>query len=659
MNIHIKNYNGIKEINYDVVDGKINYLFGISGSGKSSIASALTKNENSKHIKVGTTIDDVVVSVDGENVIYSDYSMFDSKYMEDILIYKQNEEDVYDILFGDGGKIAQCKQDYLNEINFLLPLKEEIILKKGYIDSLIKDLKIGYVRNGKEYRSGCLIKTMAENAQLTPRFKNATIYNSAQIKWLDDGKKMGPYLEGKCPFCGKGISDKLRNKLDELAIFDAKTYEKINSKTGIFTDLNLMMPDWNKKRDVVRFNNKIKKYFNINNELDELRHYIGYLDNFDFNVGIIKTIKPSNDLKELFPEIYNAFIEFNMKIKSIKRKIGNLKTETDRLISENLKSINEKLELIGIPYKFIKKSMNENTKKATFVIKHKDQKEDSDMTESLSYGEKNIIGLLLFLLANNNKKVLIIDDPASSFDEYRRKVIFDYIYLLHKGNTILVLSHDHVFAKFATFHRHNSMKKVQTSQSTSTLEKSYALNTGSINYLENYEDCILHNIEVNDFNSLQGCILNELKNMGTEMNYRVALNLRLFYESIGKSKSNIVYGYLSAIIHKSGYDKIQEMLSYANKTESDILKVIKNDTDIVFSPLQGEYLDNISLESFSTFEKNIYCRELINTRVKKERVVKDELSNIVHLNSAYAICLNPYKFNYFSKYVYEFIQNHL
>ena len=60
------------------------------------------------------------------------------------------------------------------------------------------------------------------------------------------------------------------------------------------------------------------------------------------------------------------------------------------------------------------------------------------MTNNLSFGEKNIIGLILFLLANKDKEMLIIDDPASSFDEYRRKVIFDFIYSLHCTFTLFV-----------------------------------------------------------------------------------------------------------------------------------------------------------------------------------------------------------------------------
>ena len=43
MQITISNYNNIRNLDYEIEDSKINFLFGISGCGKSSIAKALTK----------------------------------------------------------------------------------------------------------------------------------------------------------------------------------------------------------------------------------------------------------------------------------------------------------------------------------------------------------------------------------------------------------------------------------------------------------------------------------------------------------------------------------------------------------------------------------------------------------------------------------------
>ena len=76
MNIKIKNYNGIQSLDYDLEEGKVNFLFGISGSGKSSIASALVDNDLDSHVTVGKTINDLCVKVDGDDVDCEKFKMF-------------------------------------------------------------------------------------------------------------------------------------------------------------------------------------------------------------------------------------------------------------------------------------------------------------------------------------------------------------------------------------------------------------------------------------------------------------------------------------------------------------------------------------------------------------------------------------------------------
>ena len=92
MKIKIKNYNGIKEIEYEIEDKKINFLFGISGSGKSSIATALSDPILNNHIRVGESLKNVLVEVDNANVQYEDCYIFDSNYMSNVLINKSKED---------------------------------------------------------------------------------------------------------------------------------------------------------------------------------------------------------------------------------------------------------------------------------------------------------------------------------------------------------------------------------------------------------------------------------------------------------------------------------------------------------------------------------------------------------------------------------------
>ena len=59
------------------------------------------------------------------------------------------------------------------------------------------------------------------------------------------------------------------------------------------------------------------------------------------------------------------------------------------------------------------------------------------------------------------------------------------------------------------------------------------------------------------------------------MTYQLAANLRLFYEREKSSKYNKeIYGYLSAIIHKTSKNEINRQLTKKNRTEEDLLKII-------------------------------------------------------------------------------------
>ena len=120
----------------------------------------------------------------------------------------------------------------------------------------------------------------------------------------------------------------------------------------------------------------------------------------------------------------------------------------------------------------------------------------------------------------------------------------------------------------------------------------------------------------------------------------------------------MLYEYLSAIIHQVEYTDIQFELAKAGKQEKDILDAINEKIGIQYSALSSNYKDSIESFNYLDFEKIYKCRELLKSRKKKDKVLKDELSNIIHMNSAYSICLNPYKYDYFSRYVKNYIDAH-
>ena len=660
MQITISNYNNIRNLDYEIEDSKINFLFGISGCGKSSIAKALTKKSSEDNIPYNTE-NIPFVEVNQGSITFNEYEMFDLDYMKRVLIEKQDGTDIYHIMIGNNGELNALKEEYNKYIESLLMQRENIFNIKGKIDTLINDLKISYTRSN-DYRNGCIIKKITKNLDENKlNYLKSKNYSNKQVKWFSDGKNTDSYKNGKCPFCNKKLSDYRKSIIDKITIIDAKSFEKINAQNAIFNLLNIKEPNWMKKREVDKFNKQIRMYYDLLPQFEILTQYINVASKTNIFLDKLEKITVTKEMRILYPEIAKEMDNFNNKYSNIRKKLGKIKSETDKLLKKNRERINDYLNILGIPYEFFETNINDDQKNAEFIIRAKNSKNtdmQKDRVNNLSYGERNLIGLIIFLISHKEDDFLIIDDPASSYDEYRRKVIFDMLYKCKGENTtMLVLSHDHIFAKYAIYHFEKSKEKRY--DRLGTLEKLYYNQTGKIDYIETYNETIIKPIKKDNFDSMTNFIKERLKELPHEINYLVAINLRLYYEINKASRYHKeVYGYLSQILHRKEKSEIIESLEKVNKTENDILSAIKDDLKIDYDVLDNEYKLGINIDSMTNFEKLIFARENCSKN-KLGKEIKNELNNIVHMNMAYAICLNPYEFNYFSKFVYNYLKNDL
>ena len=660
MQITISNYNNIRNLDYEIEDSKINFLFGISGCGKSSIAKALTKKSSEDNIPYNTE-NIPFVEVNQGSITFNEYEMFDLDYMKRVLIEKQDGTDIYHIMIGNNGELNALKEEYNKYIESLLMQRENIFNIKGKIDTLINDLKISYTRSN-DYRNGCIIKKITKNLDENKlNYLKSKNYSNKQVKWFSDGKNTDSYKNGKCPFCNKKLSDYRKSIIDKITIIDAKSFEKINAQNAIFNLLNIKEPNWMKKKEVDKFNKQIRMYYDLLPQFEILTQYINVASKTNIFLDKLEKITVTKEMRILYPEIANEMDNFNNKYSNIRKKLGKIKSETDKLLKKNRERINDYLNILGIPYEFFETNINDDQKNAEFIIRAKNSKNtdmQKDRVNNLSYGERNLIGLIIFLISHKEDDFLIIDDPASSYDEYRRKVIFDMLYKCKGENTtMLVLSHDHIFAKYAIYHFEKSKEKRY--DRLGTLEKLYYNQTGKIDYIETYNETIIKPIKKDNFDSMTNFIKERLKELPHEINYLVAINLRLYYEINKASRYHKeVYGYLSQILHRKEKSEIIESLEKVNKTENGILSAIKDDLKIDYDVLDNEYKLGINIDSMTNFEKLIFARENCSKN-KLGKEIKNELNNIVHMNMAYAICLNPYEFNYFSKFVYNYLKNDL
>ena len=105
MKINISNYKNIEELKLEIEDNKVNHIFGISGSGKSSIAKALSSQVTDDDVKVGKKIEECIIKVDDKEVNCSNFSIFDLESSKNIIFNNGQDENIYEILFSDNNDL--------------------------------------------------------------------------------------------------------------------------------------------------------------------------------------------------------------------------------------------------------------------------------------------------------------------------------------------------------------------------------------------------------------------------------------------------------------------------------------------------------------------------------------------------------------------------
>lgn len=320
------------------------------------------------------------------------------------------------------------------------------------------------------------------------------------------------------------------------------------------------------------------------------------------------------------------------------------------MLSKNTKKINEYLEQFGVPYTFIVKEFDESSKKATYCLYHNKDLQKKDRIKKLSFGEKNIVSLILFLLSHN-EETLIIDDPASSYDEYRREKMFKMIYDLGKGKTIILLSHDQVFIKFVILYKFYINNMNESSEEIKYIKE----NTGTILHYSNYTgNAITKEIHKEDFAALDYQVAEFTKDKNLSY-YRKIINIRILAELKKNTNKKIkdIYSYTSSILHCKSKEEIYSLMEEHNISEDEVIKNIEEIFEVSLEKIPDDYFKDFSVEELTNFEKVFYYREKINNKD-----LASEFSNIIHLNERLFISLNPYKFDYFSPNVYKIIDEY-
>lgn len=632
MDIEIKGYKNIKNINLELTDNKINMIFGMSGSGKSSVAGALLQ-ENLDYNKTVGFSDSQIIKVNGSEQIEG-IKVFDFKTKNDYVIEKKTEN-MYSILVDDENEMQKAEAELKTMTQ---KIKETMINSQAQYDYLVKvrsELGGATLTKKGEFKKGAKILSLEDSIA---KVKSQRIVSEIQamppgkFEWLKKGSEEFK-KESICPFCNRKIPIKTEKKLDKIVQFENKaitSFFSLKEKDNV--DFFELITYTEKSIKILKL--KIKDVFEALKTYEQIKKLLTVLEEMDFTRETSFNIEITKAFTEYFPKLSQDTKKMLRKINQIRNAAFKAQSKTKRILSRKLRKINQKLDFMSIPYEIEAEYGNGRIKSYKLVLKDDEKKEER--SQSLSEGEKNIVSLLLFMYqcSKESSNLIIIDDPASSYDDFRRSQILKIAKGELIGKTVVFLSHDSVYAKYAVADTGRQF--------------------GKIYYFENDGDRIhLKEINKSDFGDFDKFVIDKIKNSSDYL--QKIINLRLLYEA---SHSTAIYGYLSAIIHHAPKEEVNRLLAAKRTDESKIIKTIKkkhNELKSVSIPMYDNQY-TVDYSDYSILERAIYARDNRKEDVQ-QMGIEDELNEFAHINGKLKVCLNPYEFNFCTAKVLKYLKN--
>lgn len=484
MNISIYNCNNIDKGDILIETGKLNIKFAVNGTGKSTIVKAISAKvlgEDLDFLKPFDLIDNEG-NVKKPEVMISEkikkVAVFNDDYINKY-VFRKDEllENSFEVF------VKTPKYDeHMKNINELLieiqnTFQNDIELGnilnnfEQFINSFGKTIN-GYSKSsefGKSFGLGNKIANIPNNLTIYSPFLNDLDTGSKWIKWHKEGVNY-LHLSDKCPYCANILEERIELIQDLDSNYDNK-YIDILNKVLVNTNYlsRYFTPETNDILNAIKINNEaitkdqIDYLKRLKNEVEDLYKKIKSLKEVGFySLYSVEKIKDlledkkislylynhlnSNSMKLKINKINKALIKVINKASELQGKINIQKRNIIKTIETNKKEMNEFLMSAGFSY--VVDIIKDEYKSYRLILKHiSNENQIENVTNHLSYGEKNVFALLMFKYQAIKEKndFIILDDPVSSFDKHKKYSIMNMLFRGKKSLkniTTLMLTHD-------------------------------------------------------------------------------------------------------------------------------------------------------------------------------------------------------------------------
>lgn len=687
MKINFSNCNNIDQGEINIEENKLNILYGINGTGKSTLVKAITckiLNDDMalqelkpyKHAGNPDILPSVSFSTQPKSIL-----VYNEKYIDDLLFISRDEvmQNSFEIFIAPKNYREQCENidNQLNDINNFINSNNLIKVLSDFVtelSTLLNDIKINEAKNTigfgrskitKLFKTGNIIENIPNELSSFSDF----IKGENNISWIEWHNKGTAFMKtNRCPYCSQNVNNELSLAINEVNVLFSKatmsTFKEaknaISKATELFEhntannlisavssssisdeDKILIGRTYLEAKGILSHILLDGKTNTLDSLLNNYKNLNDFLNSKKINVSTLKYINSS--------AIINEINEYNKSIDTLLTQSKDLFIELSKLNSslkatsaDNLKDINDFLEYSGINYEL---NLTEDSKKVYLAPKriHGNMVE---IKNHLSYGERNAFAIALFSLdaKTQTPDLVILDDPISSYDTNKKYAIMHYLFRAKhaslKGKTVLLLTHD--FEPIINIY-------VKSKNKDSGIY--------SIKYVENTDGILSEKIiKYEDVSKIITLTKNLYKNSGNNIILRL-IHYRRYLE-------------LNDNLHDGQYDIISSVLKGRNPPqkkdgtiiidyEGIINLIAKEVNDFDYQDICKNVNDLSYMIDLYENANNNYQKLEIYRIIQKKHNSGSELNDVItnfidqsfHIENTYLFQLNPYNFDYVPNYI--------
>lgn len=594
MIVEIISCNNVDQGTIEIKEGKLNIKYAINGTGKSTVAKAISaavydkKNAGNELLKLkpfkSLTDDTVKPAVNGIDAIGS-VKIFDESYINEFVFQSD------DLLKGSFDIFIRNDkyEEGMKEIEARVEIIKKLLAADQDISTLIADFNELSSGFGKPTKTG-----IHGSSNVAKAFKGGNkiqhipaglegyksyIQHPENYKWIQwqiDGKSYID-LSTDCPYCTSDIEHKKETIKKVSEVYEPKAIQNLNKLISVFQRLSKYFSDDTKNKidefvanvdgytdDQVEYLREINNQILLLNgkfskaqqlgflSLKDVDKVIDELKGYKIDLGLYNHLN-SVSTKEKADIVNNAIDDVLKEAGELQGCINKQKVLIEKLVKENCQQINDFLRNAG--YRYNVNLVEDAQGKHKLKLVHLDAAADVGEAKSrLSFGERNAFALVLFMFdaLKASPDLIILDDPISSFDKNKKYAIVDMLFRSSnsfRGKTVLLLTHDFDPIVDMVYHH------------TDRFEKPFAT------FIENNRSVLSETeIEKSDVKSFIEINLENLNLPIGELNKLVYL--RRYYEVTNNKK--LEFAVLSNLFHKRNQLTLHDAGALRDMTQEEI-----------------------------------------------------------------------------------------